>query len=59
MQQRDFTEQIAQADLALDHLTVIYPGDRLYPLADRASVPPLTVIATGALVLEAPEPRLE
>ena len=27
--------QIALADLALDHLTVIYPGDRPYPLADR------------------------
>jgi predicted AAA+ superfamily ATPase len=40
--------QIALHDLALDHLTVIYPGDRPYPLADRVTVVPLAAIATGA-----------
>jgi len=32
---------IALADLALDRLTVVYPGDRPYPLADRVTVVPL------------------
>jgi predicted AAA+ superfamily ATPase len=40
--------QIALHDLALDHLTVIYPGDRPYPVADRVTVVPLAAIATGA-----------
>ena len=44
--------QIALADLALDHLTVIYPGDRPYPLADRVTVVPLAAIATGAQALD-------
>ena len=39
--------QIALADLALHHLTVIYPGDRGYLLADRVTVVPLTAIATA------------
>ncbi len=39
--------RIALADLQLDHLTVIYPGDRPYPLADRVTVVPLEIIATG------------
>lgn len=43
--------QIALADLALDHLTVIYPGDRPYPLADRVTVMPLATIAAGAQAL--------
>ena len=43
---------IALADLALDHLTVIYPGDRPYPLADRVTVVPLAAIATGAQALD-------
>ena len=46
--------QIALNDLALDHLTVVYPGDRPYPLADRVTVVPLAAIATGAQAL-APE----
>ena len=46
--------QIALADLTLDHLTVLYPGDRPYPLADRVTVVPLAAIATGAQAL-APE----
>lgn len=45
---------IALSDLALDHLTVIYPGDRPYLLADRVTVIPLAAIATGAHAL-APE----
>ena len=48
--------QIALADLALDHLTVIYPGDRPYPLADRVSVVPLAAIVTGAQAVD-PEAR--
>ena len=49
--------QIALADLALDHLTVIYPGDRPYPLANHVSVVPLTTIATGALALDPEAPH--
>jgi len=44
--------QIALSDLALDHLTVIYPGDRPYPLADRVTVVPLVAIAAGAQALD-------
>jgi len=45
--------QIALTDLALDHLTVIYPGNRRYPLAERVTVVPLTAIATaGAPALD-------
>ncbi len=44
--------QIALADLALDHLAVVYPGDRPYPLADRVTVVPLAAIASGAQALE-------
>jgi predicted AAA+ superfamily ATPase len=29
-------------DLQLDSLTVLYPGDRRYPLADRIDVAPLS-----------------
>lgn len=51
--------RIALDDLALDHLTVIYPGDRPYPLADRVSVVPLTAIATtGAQALDPSSPHL-
>jgi hypothetical protein len=39
-------------DLALDHLTVVYPGEQHYPLADRVTVSPLTTIAAeGARAL--------
>ena len=37
--------QIALADLKLDRLLVIYPGDRAYSLGDRVDVMPLTAIA--------------
>jgi len=36
---------IALDDLGLDHLAIIYPGDRIYPLADRVTVLPLTAFA--------------
>ena len=48
--------QIALADLALDHLTVIYPGDRPYPLAAHVSVVPLAAVVTGAQAVD-PEAR--
>ncbi len=37
-------------DLALDHLIVIYPGDRIYPLAERASAVPFLKIASDVEV---------
>lgn len=44
--------RIAMEDLELDHLTVVYPGDRPYPLGDRVTVVPLEeVAAEGADVL--------
>jgi predicted AAA+ superfamily ATPase len=39
--------RIALTDLKLDHLTVLYPGERSYPLAERVTVMPLTVVAEG------------
>lgn len=43
-----FTPSMAYAlkDLDLEHLWVLYPGDRAYPLADRASTLPLTAVQT-------------
>jgi predicted AAA+ superfamily ATPase len=35
-------------DLQLDHLAVIYPGERPYPLAERVTVMPLKSLATNA-----------
>jgi predicted AAA+ superfamily ATPase len=43
--------QIAFDDLELDSLTVIYPGERPYPLTDHITVTPLKTIATGELSL--------
>jgi predicted AAA+ superfamily ATPase len=40
--------RIALDDLQLDHLTVVYPGARAYPLADKVTVTPLSAIAAGA-----------
>jgi predicted AAA+ superfamily ATPase len=37
----------ALSDLRLDHLTVLYPGDRLYAAADRVTVVPLAALAEG------------
>jgi hypothetical protein len=39
--------RIALDDLSLDHLVVVYPGARTYPLADCVSVLPLTQVAHG------------
>lgn len=36
---------IALDDLALDHLTVVYPGAQSYPLAERVTVTPLATLA--------------
>jgi hypothetical protein len=33
-------------DLKLDELVIVYLGTRIYPLADRVSVLPLTEIGT-------------
>ena len=42
----------ALADLQLDHLAVIYPGSRPYPLADRVTVAPLeALVAQGEAAL--------
>jgi len=43
--------RIALDDLSLDHLVIIYPGTRAYPLADRVTVLPLTQLAHGGHVL--------
>lgn len=42
---------IALDDLALDHLTVVYPGARAYPLAERVTVVPLTTLAQNSSAL--------
>ena len=39
--------RIALDDLSLDHLVVVYPGARAYPLAERVSVLPLAQLAYG------------
>ena len=36
--------RVALADLGLDHLWVLYPGDRTYPLDDRITVLPAALI---------------
>ena len=38
--------RIAFQDLRLDHLVVIYPGDRRYPLADYITAVPLNALAS-------------
>lgn len=43
--------RIAMKDLRLDHLAVLYPGDRAYDLADRVRVVPLAALAEGAAAL--------
>ena len=39
--------RIALTDLKLDHLTVLYPGERSYALADRVTVVPFAAAAAG------------
>ncbi len=42
---------VALENLALDHLAVIYPGERIYPLAERVTVLPLTTLAQEGKVM--------
>jgi hypothetical protein len=49
--------RIALQDLALDHLTVIYPGARAYSLAERVTVTPLARLAQGSQAVISPEVR--
>jgi len=46
---------IALQDLALDHLVIIYPGARAYPLTERVTVLPLAHLAAGGKTILAPE----
>jgi len=39
--------RISLVDLELDHLTVLYPGERSYAIAERVTVVPLSVVADG------------
>jgi predicted AAA+ superfamily ATPase len=39
--------RVALEDLRLDHLTVLYPGDRAYSLAERVTVLPVARLAVG------------
>lgn len=39
---------VALDDLELDHLFVVYPGDRRFPLAERATAVPLSDVRTAA-----------
>jgi hypothetical protein len=47
--------RIALEDLGLNHLVVIYPGTRAYPLSDRVTVLPLAHLAAGGAAILAPE----
>lgn len=46
--------RVAMDDLRLDHLTVLYPGDRTYDLDPRIKVVPLARLAEGDASLVAP-----
>ncbi len=51
--------RIALEDLQLDHLTVIYPGTRAYPISDRIHALPLAALADGdPSVLAGPAPLI-
>lgn len=39
--------RVALADLKLEHLTVLHPGDLRYSISDRVSAVPLSVLSTG------------
>lgn len=41
--------QSAIADLQLNHLAVIYPGERSYPLAEKVTVLPLSSLEAGSV----------
>ena len=45
-------DHLALDHLALDHLAVIYPGETIYPLAERVTVLPLTSLAEGGKVMQ-------
>lgn len=49
--------RIALEDLRLEHITVLYPGDRRYSLSERVSVVPLSDIASGDAGLLTPRKR--
>jgi len=40
--------KIALADLKLDHVHVVYPGEKQYPLADKVDAMPLTALVNAA-----------
>ena len=40
--------RIALEDLRLDHLTVLYPGEREYTLSEKVTVVPVTVLAASS-----------
>jgi hypothetical protein len=44
-------------DLRLEQLTVLYPGETSYQLAERVTVRPLTTVAAGAKGLFPPRHR--
>ncbi len=41
--------RIAAAELGLERISVLYPGDRRYPLSDTVEAVPLATLATGSL----------
>jgi predicted AAA+ superfamily ATPase len=49
--------RVALEDLRLDHLTVLYPGDRAYSLAERVTVVPVAQLAAGDAAVFMPRVR--
>ena len=49
--------RIALADLELDHLTVLYPGEKSYAIAERVTVVPFSVVAAGNMRMLFPRSR--
>jgi predicted AAA+ superfamily ATPase len=49
--------RIALSDLKLEHLFVLYPGTRDYPLAERVSVIPLSTVVDGLSLSSPRRPR--
>ena len=47
--------RIALEDLHLDHLTVLYPGDQAYDLAERVTALPLSILATQPTAVLGPK----
>jgi predicted AAA+ superfamily ATPase len=44
--------QISLEDLALDHLAVVYPGEKMYGLGERVTVLPVTTLAERGRLME-------